>query len=302
MKINNATPIVNTNPAPKKDVAFNGSFKEKGIELLNLKRQGPMSRDLFVINAFAFLLGTRLVTSRDKDEKREILIRDIPTILIAVMGVPVFQDLLAGSIQKGSGFAFMEENTKPIAEQSGIIAPRINQLFGVKQQVVSYAQLKDWYVFDKNLASGFEGFTDRLENQKGNLKKIFASLSDDIKTKLEALNPQFKDKKFGFKDKESGIKDKIVADNKLFKDTLFNKSKKSNEVLELIKQAFSEADNKALKEASWMKTLPTLVGLVLTLGLVGFFIPKLNIHITETINKKRQSEEKSDAPSNVAND
>lgn len=278
MQINNVTPLINNNVTPKQSTTFTG-FKDKGIELLNLKRKGPMSRDLFLINAFVFLLGTRLVTSRDKDEKREILIRDIPTIIIAVMGVPVFQDLLAGKIQEKSGFAFMEE-TGDISKQSGIIAPRINQLFGVKQQLVSYGQLNDWYKFDDKLASGFKGFTERLDTQKGNLKKIFSSLNDDIKAKLEALDPKFKEKKF--------------ADNKLFKSTLFNGSKDSNEVLNLVKKAFSEKDNNALKRASWVKTIPTLTGLVLTLGLVGILIPKLNIHITETINKKRQSEAKPD--------
>lgn len=285
MKINATTSTITPNAGTVSEetvktnnVAFKG-LVQKGKDVFTLNRQGPMGRDLFLINAFAFLLGTRLVTSRDSDEKREILIRDVPTILIAVMGVPVIQDLFADKIQKMSGFAFMEKGKQP-----GIVAPLINKLCKVDKKVVGYGQLKDWYQYNDKLASGFQGFTERLSGQGGNLKKICSFLGDDIKAKIEALDDKFKDKKFN--------------DNKLFSETLFNKSKKSNEALELIKKAFSKEDNKALKQASWMKTSPTLIGLVLTLGLIGMFIPKLNIFITETVNKNKKAQEEQ-APNNI---
>lgn len=271
MKINNVIPpVISTNSNEKQNVAFKGNlkeigFKDVGQELLTLKREGPMSRNLFVINAFAFLLGTRIVTSRDKDEKREIFIRDIPTILIAVLGVPFIEKAVAKTIQSKTGFAFMKEDDKTN------LFRYINKKLGRPEEktmnVVSYGQLGDWYKFDKNLASGFKGFADRLDAQGGNLNKIFSSLGENIKDKLQ-----------GFGD-----------DNKLLKAKLFDASEESKSLIKTLEEEFAKDKNKALKQASWAKTIPTLIGIGLTVGLVGFLIPKLNIAITETINKKRQA-------------
>lgn len=278
MKINNVAPVITNNSSPKnQNVAFTSRFtnpfKDPNCltDLLTLKKQGPMVRDLFTLNAFAFLLGTRLVTSRDKDEKREIWVRDVPTIIIAVNGVPLIQDAFAGLIQKKSGFAFMEAGP-----QSGIIAPFFNQLFKrPDKNIASYSQLEDWYKFDKNLHSGFKGFTDRLEAQEGNLKKIFSSLSDEIKNDLENL--KFNDK------------------NSEFKAKLFDNSDESKPVLEKIIKEFSNPKgNNALKRASWAATIPTLIGFATALVLIGILIPKSNIAITEAINKKRKAEEEAD--------
>ena len=111
MRINQATPMINNQI--KNNNGQNTSFKglPKGVcDFLTLERRGPMIRTLFLANAFGFLLGSRLITSRDKEEKREILIRDLPTIGVAVMGVPVVAKWVAKGIQKKSGFVIMEES------------------------------------------------------------------------------------------------------------------------------------------------------------------------------------------------
>lgn len=274
MKINNATPVVNTN-IQTNNVNFKGVTPKKPAkevlkEFLTLDRSGPMSRDLFVANAFAFLLGTRLVTSRDKDEKREILIRDIPTIVIAVVGVPVIRDAFAELIQKKSGFAFMQKG-----EKSGVIAKGADKLFKMltkkeeTKNVVSYGELGQWYQFDKNLSSGFKGFTERLSEQGGNLHKIFSSLGESARDKIKDFS----------------------KDNKEFMTKLFNNSEESKSLIKTFEDEFATEGNNALKHASWKRTMPALIGLGLTLGLIGIFIPKLNIFITETVNKNRKSNE-----------
>lgn len=217
MKINNTTPIVvpsSTNaPEPPKAKNNAPSFKGGARDFFSLSKKGPMTRPLFALNAFAFLLGTRLVTSRDKDEVRETFVRDVPTILVAVFGVPALAKALAKGIQSKSGIAIMDKE---------------------KSDVMSYDEIKDIYKFDeKKLSSGFEGFSERLSSLNGNLLKTYSSINEDIKKGLSGFaedNKAFMDKLFD-KSKESNhvldqikeaLKDdkNIVLKNAMFKKTL----------------------------------------------------------------------------------
>lgn len=240
MKVNSTTPVVNNVNVNNhnKQIAFKGVS-----DFLNLKRQGPMGRGLFITTAFTFLLGSRLITSRDKDEKREILIRDVPTIIIAVMGVPVIGKFVAKAVEKSSGFAILDKTSK---------------------DVFSYGQIdNDLYRFDKNSASGFKGFCKTLSEAGGDLKKIFSNLGKNVKNQLDV-------EKFS-QGNESFIKE-LMKDKKLSK---------------MLKEELSKADNAVLKQAGFLKSIPTFAGFAATLGLVGVLIPNLNIHITESISKKR---------------
>lgn len=273
MRINNATPVMsqavmNKNKNNSQNVAFSGAkanaFTDSCSKLFELTRKGTFSRALFVTNAYVFLLGSRLVTSRDNNERRETLTRDVPTIFIAVQGLPIIKNLVAKQIQKKTGFA--------ITQETGTAAKK-------STETISSSQVGDWYHFDDKLvgstdgkASGFDRFVERLEQKGGNLKKIFSSLSDDIKTQLS-----------GLKDENADIKTELSKNAEL-------KSK--------IELAFKDGKNKAMAKAAWLKTIPTILGFALTLGLIGIFIPKLNIAITEKISKNKKAEEsqKTDKP------
>lgn len=168
----NATPTTPQSPLPtnnNKKVAFGANPLNA---LFKLDRSGTMSHNLFITNAFIFLLGTRLFTSRDKDENREILIRDIPSIIIAVVGVDTIQKAATKGIQKLSGFAIAKKPKERISDS------------------ISYAQTNDLYIYDKNLdkASGIYGFAKRLDSKEGNLEKICSKLNDSIKSKVSGLD------------------------------------------------------------------------------------------------------------------
>lgn len=267
MKTHNVIPSVNTNTQPKQNVAFKGNIIDK---YLTLNRQGPMSRNLFVVNAFVFLLGSRILTSRDKDERREILIRDIPTIVIAVMGVPFFGKQVAKLVQKKSGFAIMQDT----GEQPNKVVQGLRKIFKKSGQnkfdVISYSQTEDLYKFDKNLSSGFRGFSERLKNlgDNVNLKKIYSSVSAEVKEQLK-----------NFSDNNTEFINQL-AENKSLTETIVNELSKT------VKEG-----NKVLKAAEFMKTIPTLGGFAVTLLTIGMFIPKLNIYITEKIHKNRKKQE-----------
>lgn len=294
MKINSLpiSPVVNNNSTAQnnnnpQNVAFKGDFINafKPEKLLELGRLGPMQRGLFVLNAFVFLLGSRLVTARDKkesktndqnlsfsertrnyirknNEKREILVRDIPTILIAVMGVPMLSKLATKGIQKSSGFAISEK--LPADPKKPQKAPNATD--------ISYAQINDWYKYDDSLASKFKGFTQRLVDNGGDLKKIFSKLGDDVKAKVTSL------------DKQNALS------SEQFHAKLFDNSAESRELLNIVEGAFKDG-NKALKHAEALKTGTNVFGLISTLLLVGLCIPKFNIFLTEKINGAKKPEQ-----------
>lgn len=272
MKINNlATPIINNNIQNNQGQdnnvpAFKGKFADSGWHpknLLNLDRAGAMKHNLFIANAFVFLLGSRIFTSRDKDEYREILIRDIPSIIIAVVGVDSIEKAVAKWVHKNKGFALMTRTD----DEPGLIAKAIGKIRNksVEQPLkgVTYSRLKDWYVYDENIQAGLKGFSERLTGLGGDLKTIYSRLNDSIKGKLAACTDN----------------NSVMA--------LFSKDK---DLEKNLIDALKKVDNKALKRAETLKTIPTVIGFALTLGLLGFIIPKLNIHITETISKNRQKQ------------
>lgn len=279
MKINNATPVVNNNIAKNNQGASFGSGVDKSLlikgkecfdEFFTLSKDGAMGRKLFIFNAFAFLLGGRLARSRDKNqvkgqngqpptvmdyirdknEIRETLVRDVPTIVIAVMGVPVLQELFAGLIQKRTGFAIKTESGK------------LDKAGNPKMITAGYSTIEDLYKFDKGNApqSGIIGFSKRLEKLGGRLTDIYSTLGEEIKT---------------------GLADCI--DNKAVIERLSSNNELQNKVINALGK-----DNAALKRASFLITAPALIGYGLTLGLIGMFIPKFNIHLTEKLNKNKE--------------
>lgn len=263
MQINKVTPSNINNTTQSKNIAFKGDFsvKDTAKRLFEPARQGNMSRALFLFTAFTFLLSGRLATARDNNERRETLTRDIPTFIATAKGVPWIGRKLAESSQKKSGFVFMQDETN-------------KTLFGKEKtslEVVCNNKLKDWYVFDSNLASGFDGFMNRLSSLGGNMKKIVSHLGDDIKSKVA----QFSD-------------DNVKFIEELSKDSSLKSA---------IEEAFKSDKNAAFAVAKFKKIVPSLMGYGGTLALIGLCIPNLNIAITESIAKKKKKQQQ-EVPSN----
>lgn len=284
MKVNNTAPNINNKVANSKVAFTSKPIIDRRVlakTFLNPGRGGDMSRGLFITNAFAFLLGGRLIKSRDKDEVRETLLRDVPTIVLAVIGVPIFGKWVTKEMQKHTGFALTETSKVDPAKEKWFNMPDfMKKIFKPKAEKIAVAgsdQLKDWYVYDDNLHSKFRGFVDRLKSNElnGNLKKIFSSLSKDIKERLK-----------DFKGDNESIMKEFFPEGDIIKNEKTAKLKKD------IIKAFSDNKNKAVEKARFMGAIPTIAGFAITLGLIGILIPKSNIYITEKINKKKAQKEK----------
>lgn len=210
MKINTSTPLLNNNVQNNsKQVAFGSNpngLVAKGTDFLKKtfvqERQGNLSRGLFILTAFTFLLGSRLVTSRDNNERRETLTRDVPTFVIAVQGVPVIGNFIAKKMQKIKGFAIIED------------------LKAKDVEMAKNTQLKDWYQYDNHLSAGFDGFVKRLSDVGANLKKVCSSLNKDMESKIANFS----------EDNAKFIEE--LSKNKSLKQTLETEfSKEGNEAL-----------------------------------------------------------------------
>lgn len=248
MKINNATPNpIHVNFTGKVPASKVTEIVEKGqssfSKLFNLDETGHMSRKLFIVNGFIFLLGGRFLRARDNNERRETVSRDVPTIVVVAMGIPVVQKWLAKKMQKNTGLALTHNN-----------------------DIAKSSQIQEWYKYDEKLTTGFDGFTKRLSDMGGNLKKIFSRLDADSKSKLASF-----------------------SDNN---DKFISELSKNKELKKSFETKFKQSGNKALEEAAFLHTIPTIMGFAVTLSLIGIMIPKLNIFITEKINKDKAMAEK----------
>lgn len=273
MRINNATPILNTTPKANTGNQVKFCANTEGIssfkKFFDLERNGTMSRKLFLLNCFIFLLGGRVLRSRDENEKRETITRDVPTIAIVALGIPFVQKALAKKMQEKSGFALTKQEEK----SNGIIKKWLSKTFGFalkdkEQEIASADQIKEWYKFDEKITTGFDGFIKRLSDAGGNLKKIFSHLDEETKSKLDKFS----------ENNEDFIKELSLSGNKDLKA--------------LTAEKFAKGSNKALEKAVFTHTIPKLLGIGVTLSLIGLMIPKLNIHITEKINKNKAMREK----------
>lgn len=286
MKINNTS--LATSRMDSKQASFkagNPGFADKSKQfvkdLVEPQRLGNMGRWLFLGTAFVFLLGGRIIGSRDKNEKRETITRDVPTIAVVAGAVPILEKWMSKIIQKRSGFAILGNEKEKEAEdtyaaiKAGTKEPSALKKLAKSLDIVSYAKLKNWYVFDENLASGFQGFCERLSNLGGNLKKIFSSLNDDTKAKLSALSSDNKEFMAQLLDNKGITTEKLEEHKKLLQN--------------IIKE-FKNHENNALKQAEFKKALPKLISISGTLALLGVFIPLFNIWVTEQVNKKEGKE------------
>lgn len=266
MQIHNITPA-SLKASDNKNVSFKGSgfqIRPKRLieTLFSPERKGNMSRNLFIVTAFTFLLSGRLIKSRDENEKREVLIRDVPTFIIAVQGVPLIGKQIAKYLQRKSGFAILDEQ-KINHDSKWLQLPESIMKRKETQKVLSTSeQLSDWYIYKDSLKSGIEGFLGRLESKGGDLKKIIASL--DLGDKVN-----------GFFDSYKGNKADLISE--LVKDGRGD----------IIKEAFKNPKNKAYEIAEFKRTTPKIAGFLLTLATIGMFIPKFNIFVTHSINKNK---------------
>ena len=265
MKINNhlSTPAYNNKYGSKQtntstNPAF-GDLKTVGSKILKECNcdNGSLSRYAFLFISFVFLVGSRFVESRNNDERREVLTRDIPAVALSGGGVPIMTGAAAYAITKKSGIPISTSKKKDSILHAALCSQK---------------QVKDWYSDLKNADNPLINLMNTVERHGGNIRKVM--------------------NKFGF-GKELGAistslenKDIIAA-----AQTAQQNGSESFKTLENLIRNIPE-DNKVLKFAKNAQAYVKVGGIAVTAGLLGFFLPRLNILITNKKHEKKSKETK----------
>lgn len=248
----------------KQNVSFSGNRSKDGNKIFNwvadkcnVGSKGDLSRNMFLVISSIFMVGARFKDSRGNDEKREILTRDIPGILLAVGGAPIVNNAMAYATTKKTGIPiiqFTKENEKNIE----------NAKFASQKQV------KDWYTKFDELKNPLITFSETIEKHGGNIKKVMAKLG--LGEELKAIH-----------NSENATNKEIIES---LKTAQSDKTKAFENFEKALKKVNS--DNVVFKFAQKAQASVKIAGILLTAALLGIIIPRLNIIITK---KKYQGNE-----------
>ena len=280
MKINNhCTSATNhnnrqnrtANPSFGNNIARN-TFEKLG-DLCNAQSNGSLNRWTFLFVGTVFMLGGRFIESRNKDEKREVLTRDIPGVTLAAFGAPAINDPVARLITKRSGI--------PIVYKNGVYSGFWRNGKD-KFEFASQKQIKDWYSEFSKLDNPLVNFVKTINNNNGNIAKSMKKLGFEKELKaitsatdndaiMKAINEAKSNKTDAFVKLEDSLK-KVGADNPLLK--------------------FAKESHAYLK----------IGAILVTAALLGYLIPRLNILITRNkyIDPKGTKGVKNDAAAGQA--
>lgn len=224
----------------------------------NVQGNGSINRATFLAVSSIFMVGSRYVESRDNDEKREIITRDIPGVTIACFGAPFLNNAASFLITKTSGV--------PISELEGKKPSYMNSRFVSQKQVI------DWYSELNKLDNPLVNFSETIERQGGNLKKVM--------------------KKFGFENELNAISNS--SDNKVIIEAIKSEKGKNSESFKKLENLLKNVskDNKVLTFAKNSQASVKMGCILLSAALLGYFLPRLNIIKTKNKYKKNPDQNK----------
>jgi hypothetical protein len=207
----------------------------------NIEPNGSLSRIMFFLIGGVFMLGSRFLGSRNKDEKREVLTRDIPGVALAAFGAPMLNSAIAHKITQKTGIPIITFD-------------------GKRPVLVSQKQITDWYSGFSKLDNPLINFAEMLERNGGNISKVMKKLG--FENTLNAISNSSDNKTV-----LAALKEAQTNGSDLFKN-----------LENIIKHIADE--NQLLKSAKNSHAGVKLGGILLTAALLGFFIPRFNILVT----------------------
>ena len=225
----------------------------------NIDSNGSLTRAAFFAVGTMFMLGGRFFESRDNDEKREVITRDVPAVALSAGGAPLINRAVAYMITKKSGVPIVTSGKK----------------FSFKDTAfTSQSQLDNWYSELKNADNPLINLSEMLERNGGNIRKVM--------------------NKFGFtKELDAITKEK---DNAGILNALKDAQVKGTESFKALENAVKNVakDNKVLKFAKNAQASVKLGGIGFMAALLGYFLPRLNIITTKNKYKKKLEQGKID--------
>lgn len=257
---NNSNQNQNVNFSGKK-TDFIGKCFNWLADQCDIDNHYSFKRLTFVVIGTIMLAG-RFFEGRGKDEKREVLTRDIPAVVIAGYGAIKLNEAIADIATKKTGVPIIQISK---VKQEGIFAKLMGNE-GKEKTVKSFAsqkQIIEWYSNLKSLKNPAVTFAETIHKNQGNLNKVMSiiGLSDEVKNITK---------------KENATNEEIISALKKAKEA---KDASFNKIVDKVKNLGS--DNELLKKAKNIQAGVKLAGIGLTVGILGYFLPRLNIVMTK---------------------
>lgn len=215
-------------------------------EKCDISPNGSLTRSMFFAVATLFMLGGRFFESRDNDEKREVVTRDIPAVALSVAGAPLVNKAAAYAVTKQSGVPIIT-----LGEKKNLW----NAAFREQKDLVN------WYSELATADNALVNFSETVNKHGGNLQKVF--------------------KKLGFTDMLKAVTDK--TDNKGILEAIKEGQANGAEGFKNLETALKaiSSDNRLLKYAKKAQAYVKLAGIGFMAATLGYFLPHLNIITTK---------------------
>lgn len=232
-----------------------GSIVPKKIgSFFEMNQMGTLSRIPLLMLAFIFVLGTRLVKSRDAHERREVLTRDGATVGLAMVGVPILKNWMQRGIDKLTKI--------PVAANK-------DKLFVLDD--FGFDNVKNWYSKAEYHPEKAWGVAKTIKERGGDVAKAFSKLGEEGVNHIKTI--------LGGKEFNSqNIVDSLELAYK-------SGSAETKSAFNSLTSLLTKADNGLVKSAQIFKAIPNTLSLIGMTALLGYGIPMFNIHLTRKILK-----------------
>ena len=247
----------------QKVVAKVGSAIPKKLsDVFEMTNSGGLDRIPLFLVALVFVLGARLVKSRDAHERREVLTRDGVTVGSSFFAVPVVKNWMARGLDKISKIPTASDNTK---------------LFSLTD--FSLDNLKNWYSNADKMPEKVLTMAKNIRDRGGDVAKAFATLGEEGRKNIQVL---LAGKEHTSENIINALTDaakktkNFTVDDGVLKPACDNLTK-----------MLSAGDNPLVKAAQRLKALPNLASIVFVTTLLGWGIPAFNIYFTRNKLKNK---------------
>jgi len=287
-----ATSLYKPGPVSKAFSRVGNMVSDKVDHFFDFETTTSISREAqFAILALCVLVS-RYVQARNKDERREILTRDVGMVITAVYGVPIFKKIVSNLINEKTGL--------PIAFRPTDLKKENDKKTQAGLKMASYDQLREWYSVKKlkdfeRIKGKFSGFLRNIEKLGGNV----------IKT-MTLANKNVFDENLSVIAKRLNFKDRITNHNIVKFIRIAEQSEDSvvKTHMDIIKEGYIHDRDKGIispivKKASHMKSGVGLTCIGLSALLLGGILPWFNIQYTKNVYKDKDENEKNPQPQPV---
>ncbi len=238
---------------------------DKLRDTFEMSNSGTLGRTSLFWVALFFVLGARLIKSRDAHERREVLTRDGVTVASSFFAVPVVKNWMSRGLDKISKIPTASNKTK---------------FFSLDD--FSFDNLRNLYTKADKMPEKVLTMAKNITKEGGDLVKCFSTLGDDAMKNIKTI--------LNGKELSSGnILEALTEAAKKTKNFTVDDGVLKPACDNLTK-ILSASDNGLVKAAQRLKAIPNLASIAFVTALLGWGIPAFNIYFTRNKLKNKNEQ------------